>query len=286
MKKFTLLLLCISVQLLYSCKTINIQGKEIKADEICDKCKPGNQGPVMVMYVNTFEPELQENSTPLNIAHNILGHVFPKDIRTGDINIPCSSNSVITPFAIEKIKPLGSTGTNGTSIDYSEKELLQLNVSATVSADLESITAANPSISLADLDEFKAKLTAAYSRFANKEITINGKYYQYQLEKNTVIELAKNINYSDCREYIYDTNNEKRMITALGLVYFDITSSMNSVDEIAASLAADAAAYGITFGVSAEFKKNISKNLTKATDGYFQVVVWRTVGVSDLERLI
>lgn len=281
-KTFTLVCLILFT---YSCKTVNIQGKKIKAETICGKCQPGNQGPYMLMKKKTYEPQLEENSTAKMIAYDILGHVFPKDNLTGTINIPCSQNTVKTPFSIDKIKPLGSTGNSGTKIDYSEKELLQMSVSATVKSDLDNIKAANPSISAANLDSFKAKLSAAYSKFANKELTIGGRYFQFGLDENTVIEVAKNINYSDCRNYIYAAGKEKRMITAVGLVYFDIKSSSNSVDEIASELQADAEAYGITFGVSAQFKRNISRTLKKTTEGYFQVVVWRTVGTNDLNDL-
>jgi hypothetical protein len=285
MNKIKLLTICALIGLTYSCKTIKIQEKKLKAEDICGECKPGNQGPYMLMKKKTFEPQLEDNSTPKSIAYNILGHVFPADNLTGTIKIPCSKNTVKSPFTIDKIKLLGSTGASGTSIDYSEKETLQIDVSATVESDLESIKAANPSISVANLDEFKAKLSAAYSKFANKELTIGGKYFQYGLDVNTVIKVAKNIEYSDCRDYIFDTEREKRMITAIGLVYFDVKSSSNSVDKIASELKADAAAYGITFNVSAEFKRNISRELKKVTKGYFQIVVWRTVGTSDLDIL-
>jgi hypothetical protein len=281
----TLLLLIVTTfcSLNTTAQKISLLGKKIKAKDICGDCAPGNHGLYMVMKKKTFEPQIEDNSTAKTIAHQILGHVFPENNKTGRVKIPCSTNSATTPFPIILVKPLSAA--NGTLIDYKEKELLNINVSLTVDSDLQNIKAAQPSIELAKLDEFKAKLTAAYSKFANKELSIQGRYYSYGLDDNAVIELAKNIKYSDCRNYIYKKDFQKRIITAIGLVFFDIESSENTVDDISTKLQADAMMYGITFNVSAEFKRNISKNLKKTTNDYYQIVVWRTMGVDQLETL-
>ncbi len=282
----TTLLLCIIITFCsfnLNAQKITLLGKKIKAKDICGDCNPGNQGIYMIMKVKTFEPQIEDNSTAKTIAHQILGHVFPENNKSGRVKIPCSSNNSITPFTIDLIKPLNAA--NGTSINYSEKELLNINVALTVNSDLENIMAAQPDIELAKLNEFKAKLTAAYSKFANKELSIQGKYYSFALNENAIIDLAKKIKYFDCKDYIYKKDFEKRIITAIGIVFFDVESSQNTVDDISTKLQADASTYGITFNVSAEFKRNISKNLKKTTTDYYQIVTWRTMGIQDLEIL-
>lgn len=285
MKKIILLgvsiLLCGNVM----SQKIDIQGKRVKAKDVCGSCKPGNQGPKMLMKKNTFQPQIEDDSTPLTVAYNILGHVFPEDNLTGKIKIPCSTTDTQTPFAINLIKKLGNTGNGGTKIDYSEKETLQINVALTVETDLDNIKQAQPNIDIANLEAFRAKLNAAYNKFSNKELTIAGRYYEYSLDENAVVQLARNFNYKDCFQYMNVPEFEKRIITAVGLVHFDITSSNNSIDQIAAALEADAKTYGITFGIKAEFKRNISKALKKTTESYYQVVVWRTLGLEELKHL-
>jgi hypothetical protein len=282
MKKLSLLFLCLLFLTTYSCKTIKIQGKKIKSADICDNCDPGNYGKYMVMRKKTYDPQIDDNSSPKSIAYEILGHVFPEGYKGGNLKVSCSSNSAKSPFSINDVMDLGSTGTIGTTLFYNEKEILNIDISTTVSSDLASIKAANPTISITNLDSFKAKLSAAYSKFANKELTIEGKYYQFGLRDKVVEEIAKNIKYQVCRTIIYSKTNPKRLITAIGLVYFDIKFSTNSIDDISSSLQSDASSYGITFNVSAEFKRNISKSLNKVTDGYFQIVTWRNVSVSHL----
>lgn len=49
---------------IYSYKTIKIQENKLKASDICGECKPGNLGPYMLMKKKTFEPQLEDNSTP------------------------------------------------------------------------------------------------------------------------------------------------------------------------------------------------------------------------------
>lgn len=287
MTNFKTSILILTVALATGCKTVSIQGKKIPYKDICGDCNPGNVGPYMVLKKKTYEPQLEEISNPKTIAFNILGHVYPENNLSASIKIPCSSNSIISPFTIDKIKPLGTTGLDGTSIDYNVKEKLDIKVSVAVESDLASIKAANPAITQAVLDDFKAKLTTAYSKFSDKELTITGKYYQFGIDDNVVIEIAKAINYKDCADYINKSTETgtKRMITSLGLVYFEIKSSENSVDEIAAQLAGDAKTSGITFNVSAEFKRNISRSLKKVTTNYYQIITWRTVGVDDLKNL-
>ncbi|AYQ32045.1 hypothetical protein [Runella sp. SP2] len=282
MKKITVIL---SIALLgFGCKpTFNIQGKKLKTSVVCNDCRPGNLGPYMKMTKKTYDPIIDDNSTPEIIAHNILGHVFPENIKTGNLKFPCSSDTK-NPFTEQQVKRLGSTGNKGQSINYSEKEFLKLDIDLTVESDLNKIRIANPSLNTDIIESFKAKLYAAYLKFANKELKIEGRYHQFELDQNAVIKIARNLEYSDCRNSIYNLENPKRLITAIGIVYFDITINENSVDEIASTLETDAKSLGINFNIGVSFKRNISNELEKVTKNYFQVVVWRTVGISDLNK--
>lgn len=267
--------------LLFSCTTVSIQGKKVKTSIICGDCNPGNKGKYMVLSKKTFQPEIKSNATPESIAHGLLGYVFPENNMNANQHAPCSTNSVVSPFSESMILPLDSEG--GQSLFYNEKELLTINVSTTVNADIDKIREVQPTLAANVLEDFKVKLTAAYSKFANKELTINGKYYQFTLENDQVVALAKQIKYSDCHNDIYSTTNPKRMIKDIGMVYFDITSESNSVDEISSELAADATAKGIVFNIQANFKRKISSQLKKTTKDYYQIVAWRTVGITELE---
>lgn len=271
---FLMILLCVS------CRTVSIQGEKVKTSVICGDCNPGSFGRYMVLDKQTYQPEVETNSTPKTIAHGLLGYVFPENNMSANQSAPCSTQSAVSPFTIDQIKPLSSVG--GQDVFYNVKEVLTLNVSAAVNTDIDEIRALQPTVADATLQELRASLTSAYSKFANKELSINGKYYQYQLERNEVVALAKGFKYTDCKADIYG-ENPKRMITAVGLVYFNITSDNNSVDELSAALDAEAKAKGVTVNIAANFKRKISTNLKKVTKDYYQIVAWRTVGIPELD---
>ena len=278
----------ILIALLFAgCKTIVIQGEKISASDICGECNPGNLGQYMIMTEKTFDPQINELSTPKQIASEILGYVFPENDRSGSKKFPCSCNSTKSPFSIDKVKSLGSTGSDGTTIEYSKKDTLKIDIDVTIKSDLDSIKASNPNLSTNKLNEFKARLKAAYTKFAGKELTITGKYFQFALDENAIYAMAKGIDYTDCTEYMRTPidGQTKRMITAIGLVYFDIKSKENRIDEVAAELKAEANVIGISYNIGTEFKRNISKELKKSTLNYYQIVAWRTIGVKELDLI-
>jgi hypothetical protein len=269
---------------LYSQK-IPILGEKVKSKILCADCNPGNSGDPMILNVKTYAPVLTENSIPKEMATQLLGRVYFDGDVTGDLPTYCAGqNSITNPFPSTSIVLSGNTGSNGTTIKYSWKKKSVLDVSAQVQADLTKIKSLQPALEQAKLDAFSAELTAAYSKFANKKLSVTGKYYEYMINPDDLIMLAKEMNnYKECNNLIY-TNN-LRIINAIGLVYFDITSSSQSIDEVATDLQAKATSYGINYSVKFSFKQTISKSIEKFTIGYYQVVVWKTMTKIQLDKL-
>jgi len=262
-------------------KKFELPDAKIKGSVICSgSCLPGNYGAVLPLYKKTYEPELDENSNEKLIAFSVLGRTYSETDLSGSVAWRCSPD-LNNPFTIDNVKRLGSTGKEGKAFDYKRTEKLNLDVSAAVQTNLEELKKLNPTIAPATLTEFGAKLSAAYSKFSGKELTIVGKYSQWGLENDVVESLVKNVGYQDCKKFL--TDNKYRIILAVGLVYFDISYAENSLDKIAAELQAEATQYGIKGNIAFSFKREVSKDLKKTTSGYYQILVWRTAGVDDLK---
>lgn len=262
-------------------KKFKLPDAKIKGKVICGgTCLPGNFGAVLPLYKKTFEPELDDNTTEQQVAFSILGRTYPETDLTGSKAWRCSE-SITNPFALTDITRLASTGADGTTFDYTRTEKLNLDVNAAVETNLEELKKLNPNIAAATLTEFGAKISAAYSRFAGKDLTIKGKYSQWGLKNDAIESLVKNVAYGDCKKYL--TDHKYRIILSIGMVYFDISYAENSVDKVAADLQAQATEYGIKGNIGVSFKREISKDLKKATKGYYQILVWRTAGIDDLK---
>jgi hypothetical protein len=234
----------------------------------------------MPLYKKTFEPDLDENSTEKLIAYSVLGRTYPESDQSVTKAWRCSE-SLTNPFSINAVTKLDSTGTDGNSFDYKRSEKLNIDVNASVETNLEELKKLNHGIAPATMTEFGAKISAAYSKFAGKELSIVGKYSQWGINRDSIEALVKNVGYTDCKKYLKD--HDYRIILAIGMVYFDISYAENSLDKVAADLQAEATSYGIKGNIAFSFKREVSKDLKKVTKGYYQILVWRTAGFDDLK---
>lgn len=269
---------------LYS-QRIPIQGEKVKAKILCGDCDPGDIGNRMILDIKPLVPILTENSTPKEIASQLLGMVYVDGNITGDLPTYCSGpNSITNPFPSTSISLSGNTGINGTTIKYTWKKKSVLDVSTQVQADLKNIKVLQPALEQAKLDAFSAELTAAYTKFANKDLLVTGKYYEYKINPADLNLLAREMNnYKECNNLIYNKN--LRIINALGLVYFDITSQLQSIDEVATDLQAKASSYGINYSVKFSFKQTISQSVERTTIGFCQIIVWTSMTKTHLDQL-
>lgn len=260
-------------------KKFKLPDAKVTAQQLCGaKCRPGNVGIVMPLYVKTYDPQVDNNTTEASVAHSIVGRTYAANDFSGSNAWRCSATST-NPFVYTDIVRLATN--EGTTFNYWRREKLNLDVTATVQTNLDEIKLANPGIDVGKLTSFGAKLTAAYSKFAGKELLIIGRYSQWGLSDNALEHLVKNTGYSECKKFLID--NDYKIITAVGMVYFDITYGENSLDKIASALQAEAAQSGIVGNISVSFKREVSKDLKKITKGYYQVVVWRTARGSELK---
>lgn len=259
-------------------KKFKLPDAKVTAKELCGgPCRPGQIGVVMPLYIKTFEPEVDNNSTEASIAHSIIGRTYPENDGSGLKAWRCSATTK-NPFLPTDIVRFSSA--TGTSFNYLKKEKLDLDVNAAVQTNLDQLKLANPGIDLGKLTNFGAKLTAAYSKFSGKELLITGKYSQWGLSEKALEALVKNDGYEECKKFLIDNNY--RIITTIGMVYFDITYQENSLDKVAADLQAEAAQSGISGNISVSFKREVSKDLKKLTTDYYQIVVWRTANAAQL----
>lgn len=259
-------------------KKFIIGDSKFTAKQICGgDCAPGSVGvKVMPMYDDTYKPEVNSSSNEESVALSVLGRVFSKEDYSGK-NAWLCSNVVENPFTANDITRLASNG--GTTLSYTRIVKSNLDVEASAKTSLEEIKKLNPTLSNAVIQEFEAKLKSAYSRFAGKELTVKGKYSEWGLKTDVLDRLGKRSKYQDCNDYLGD---RLKIITAIGLVYFDISYAENSLDVVAAQIQAEAKAYQINGDIAVSFKREVSKDLSKVTKDLYQVIVWRSSLLSEM----
>lgn len=239
------------------------------------ECKPGNAGRILNFTKNPYSPGIKSTSSAKDIAFAVLGHTINKgDISGSDINT-CSKTSS-NPFTIDDVENVRFT--EGRDIKYTRKEKLEINVEAAVEANLKELAKLN--LEAAKIQDLKGKITAAYSRVNGKELTVEGRYSEWALSFDALSKLKKGDGYQECRAYIEDPKNPRRIITAVGLVYFDILFESSSIDKLAAELDAELKKEGISASLAFTFKREVSKSLKATSNGVFQILVWRHAGLN------
>ncbi|WP_422360179.1 hypothetical protein [Reichenbachiella sp.] len=264
-----------------ACKTYKLPDAKLKPDQVCgyDACQPGNIGTVFHFYKKPFSLEVDNIKTPKDIAASVIGHTFPSSNMYGDRALTCSFQTA-NPFGDNDVVNL--VNPTGRKFDYLRTEKLELDVNSTVKGNMEQIKELNPSNT--NLPEIEAKLTAAYTKINNKELSIQGRYSEWGLSRDAIERLIKDDGFEDCKKFLTEKNY--RIITAIGLVYFDITFDETNLDKIASDLQADLATqYGVKGDISISFKREVNQNLSASTKGGYQIVVWRHVGVGNLVLL-
>lgn len=281
MKSFRILTMVSTVVLFGACKTYKLPDTKLKPRIVCgyDNCAPGNIGTVFHFYKKPFSLEVDNIKSMKDIAASVVGHTFPADNMYGDRALTCSYQTQ-NPFSSNDVVNL--VNPTGRKFDYLRTEKLQLNVNASVKLNMEKIKELNPEN--ANLPEVEAKLTAAYTKINNKELTVQGRYSEWGLSKDAIEKLIKEDGFKDCKKFLTEKNYQ--IISAIGMVYFDITFDQTNLDKLAADLEAEISQYGIKGDIGVSFKREVNQSLNASTKGGYQIVVWRHVGFNELQLLL
>ncbi len=271
MKNFTLFFSFVFTLLMFqSCITYKLPDGELKGKEVCgyNKCQPGNVGAVFHYDDNPYSPDITDETNARSVAYSVLGHTLPLTDVTGG-NIGACSYNAKTPF--KKTDIVNIRYSNGRDLEYERTEKLELDVNAAVDANMEELSSKITDQTL--LNDLKGKITAAYNNVKGKELSISAKYSEWGLKSNAIDRLRKNVDFQDCKRYMTEQNH--RVITAIGLVYYEIEYNQNSLSKLTSEIQSELAQEGIDFNFSASFKREVSKNLTATTKGGYQVLVLR-----------
>ncbi len=281
MKIKLLLILVFTVSI--SCKTYKLPDAKLKPEIVCgyEDCKPGNLGVVFQFYEKPFSLEVDNNKSMKNIAASVIGHTFPEKKSdgtpnlSGDRALTCSF-ATSNPFSDGDVVNL--VNPTGRKFDYLRTEKLQLDIDATVQGNMEQIKKLNPENE--KLPEVEAKLRAAYNKINNKELSIQGRYSEWGLGKEAIERLIKNDGFKECKRFLTEKNY--RIITAIGMVYFDITFDQTNLDKFSTDLESEISRLGIKGNVAVNFKREVNQTLNAVTKGGYQIVVWRHANSNDL----
>lgn len=252
----------------------------LSANIICGKkiCDPGNVGKLLHYTRSPISPVVSNATTVEEIAAQVLGQTLPAEkMRTSKDFSTCSelSNNPFTTADVENLK-----FPEGRLINYTRTEKLEMDIKAATEANVKELM--KQTTDVAKIEKLKAKIQAAYQRISGKELTVVGKYSEWQLSKNAREKLKKGDGYQECRKWIEDNN--QRILMAVGIVYFEITSEEKSLDQLAAELDAEFAKEGLTANLSFTFKREVTKRL-KVSSEVYQILIVRHAGLIKKEYI-
>lgn len=247
---------------------------KLTATQLCGKdiCTPGNVGKLLHYTKSGFSPAVKKATTAEDVALQILGKTLPSDKILYSKDFSTCSELSDNPFSLADIENVSFP--DGRTIEYQRKEKLEINVSSAVDANLKELLKLTSDSAV--IERLKAKIQIAYSKVKGKELTVIGKYSEWQLAADAREQMKKGDGFQECRKWIEDNN--ERIILAVGLVYFEITYEQNSVDQLAAEIDAELAREGIAGSLSFSFKREITKRF-KSSNDLFKILIVRHAGI-------
>jgi hypothetical protein len=243
----------------------------LRPRDVCGRsnCKPGQSNGVLLHFTrNLFAPEINDTITEEEVVLSVIGRTMEEGDTSGSTPIPCSARGM-SPFTTKDITKLGI---NGYKVKFVKKKVLDLNINAAVEANMKEIIRVETSP--IKLRAAEAKFKSAYERINKKELTVNAIYTEWGL-KADVLNLirAKNDKYKECRDFL--SSNTNRLITAIGLVSYDLTYQENSVSKLANTIQSELETeLGIKGGFSFTFKKEVTRDILAEIESGYSIPVW------------
>lgn len=247
-------------------------GEWVGGKAICNakRCKAGTDGASFSFTTKPWSPPTKTETTPKSAVMHLVGRVT--DNSLGGTPYYCDINGKKSPFNENDIAPLALA--DGKGFEYSRSETLKLDVNAAVESDLASLQAANVLPADIKIAELKANLTAAYSSLDSSNIVINGKYMEFGLTPEAFLDLFQTKKHSDCLKVIKDEKTNYRVITGVGIVWFDLEYDSSSATKLISDLKTEFSTKGIDFDIGASIKRTVNESLTSMSKNGFQVITW------------
>jgi hypothetical protein len=250
----------------------------LTANQICGEniCNPGDVGQIEHYTKSPISPVVKNAITAQQIAAQFLGQTISRKKRRTSKDFTYCSNNSNNPFTINDVENIKFR--DGRTLDYKKTQKLDIKVDAAVEANIKQLM--KLTTDLAKIDKLKAKIKASYEKVKDKELTVVGKYSEWQLSKDAREKLKKGDGFVDCRKWI--ETNDHVIVLSLGLVYYEITFEEKSIDDLAAEIDAELAKEGITGSISFSFKREITQHL-KAASEVFEIIIIKYAGIEGKE---
>ena len=127
------------------------------------------------------------------------------------------------------------------------------------------------SVSLAEL---KVKLTTAYSSLNSSTVMIEGKYLEFALTNDAYLSLFQKGEKEDCLNVLKSSNANYRIITGVGIVWFDLKYDSASASQLISDSKTEFATKDIDFDIGLSIKRTVNESLESVPENGFQVITW------------
>lgn len=185
----------------------------LTASQICGKkiCDPGSVGNLLHYTKTPFSPAVNKATSVEEVAIQVLGQTLPADKMLTSQDFSTCSELSKNPFITADIENIKFP--DGRSIDYKRTEKLEMNIKAATEVNVKELM--KQTTDVAKIEKLRAKIQAAYKKINGKELTVIGKYSEWQLSKDAREKLKKGDGYQECRKWI--ENNNQRILLAVGM---------------------------------------------------------------------
>jgi len=246
---------------------IEFPDKTFTQREICrtEKCEPGNKGTPLSLK-KPYKLDISDKMEAPQVVLQVLGRTTAKNDYLLTTLRPCSADGT-SPFSSDHVSKSGS---DFTTFTYETKKGLTISAGgkAQINQQLQ-----NSITDKAQLIDVQNRLEAEYKRLSNRKLTIKGTYTEWALNTTALDRLATNEGFNGCKNFIRD--NDRRIVTAVGLVEVDIKVEGDSIDTAGAGIQSILRTVGINADVGLIIKREVLNKFGAATENIYRIPFFR-----------
>lgn len=245
-----------------SCKVFLFSGKISKSDAYWDLDKSANR---KYFRKQRKAPSIDMTTMPTehDVAKAYLGSVYVENVKN-PLPTPCVVGSDLFKDYVQQKFNLVFT--------YTYSFASKFDVGLNVDTDFNSIIKENPGLDEQKKKDIKAKLNAAYSKYKQNGLKVQGRMFLYDLAPEALTKLVDDQGFNICIGNIRSKN--KYFIYQIGLLKYDFDYVSHSLEQIEMQLRTELSDIVGTANVTLSFKSSAQADFQSSVRGGYQIIYW------------
>lgn len=253
---------------------VDLPDKTFTQFELCRKkyCRPGNKGTPHALK-EPHDIDISDVTDEKTAVLQVIGRTTDMDDFLLDTLRPCSDTGE-HPFTDAHIS---KSGIGLTKINYTTNRLFVIGAEGRAEINQKVSQAVTNAATLVDI---KSKLEAEFKKLNNQLLTIEGEYTEWTLNRRTLDLLGADNGFNGCKRFL--TKNNRRIVTAVGLVRLDIKVGGINLNNVAGGFQSILAAAGIDANIGFIIKREVLKTINAETGNIYVIPFFRHAEASEL----